>query len=165
MLKKTKTESFVNELSISQEKCLIKHARELFTKLVKVGPGITDQNIKGITADMDTAIELAEVFQRRLMNAGYTIREEHREHPTRDGQPARGSTILGSGIRTSMGECGTPGRARFVKKTTKINYRAAHWIVDDKHPQKGYVSRKRLPPGDLITYINNWVSYFKDKTK
>lgn len=58
-------------LTVTQEKCLVKHARELFTKLVQVGPGLTDQNIAGVTATAKTAIELAELFQRTLKEAGY----------------------------------------------------------------------------------------------
>lgn len=58
-------------LNISQRKCLVKHARDLFTKMVQVGPGLTDQNVKGVKATAETAIQLAELFQTTLEEAGH----------------------------------------------------------------------------------------------
>lgn len=67
---------FVHGLTLSQEKCVVKHAREIFTKLVQVGPGLTANNFKGVEAAATAAIEVAELFQTKLMEAGYGIRKE-----------------------------------------------------------------------------------------
>lgn len=54
-------------------------------------------------------------------------------------------------------------RKRFVKKTSKVKWRAAYWSdgkeLDPADP--GYkiagVRKKRLPPADLMKYISNFV--------
>ena len=102
----------IEKLTLEQEKCVIKHARELFTKLVSgdVKLGLTDNNRRGAEAAASTALELAEMFQKTLMEGGYGVRTE-------EGTGSNGrSDILGNGIRDRLGECGASCQAPVRKK-------------------------------------------------
>lgn len=59
------------QLSTIEVKAVVKHAREIFTKLAHPGPGLTKANRKGMEATAETAIALAELFQQKLKEKGY----------------------------------------------------------------------------------------------
>ena len=118
---------FVTKLTFSQEKCVIKHAREIFTKIVQVGHGVTAANVKGIEAAAESALSAAELFQRKLMEAGYGIREEDGtgiEIYTvpiggAGGESASSTPVLGDGLRNCVGQCGPACETQVCKKDTK----------------------------------------------
>jgi hypothetical protein len=121
---------FVTKLTLSQEKCVIKHAREIFTKIVQVGHGVTAANVKGIEASAESALSAAELFQRKLMEAGYGIREEDGQRIELSVGPSDlnafpGSqsggypTVLGDGLRNCVGQCGAACETPVCKKDPK----------------------------------------------
>ncbi len=59
------------------KKAIVAHAERIFNTMPNK-QAVTDQNISGIRANMNTAIELAELFHEILGQRGYdgSIREE-----------------------------------------------------------------------------------------